>query len=336
MNNGYSKSQKGKVVLVKDYYTYQENYIYKETTSGSHCRVRVYWKCAMAGCKGTARTYRTTELEDSDFSNGQNHSLPFHDHKEPKELFKVWDADVKVNGDKAQATMNQYPVVNTEKKLHAEIHELIANQVNQPAKMEIDMDGLSQCSELPDEFFSSTDDIVEGGVKRKREEDLEGHNERLQRELSYYKEKSKVALQQMVALWASDGGRVEVKKEVKSSPSSSSSFSSSSTSSSSSSTSSSSSCFPSAAQQAMEDLRLTLEQMAGRSRQQVSRKFRVAVKKIIAAKRFSSVLKLKSSDKLKTAEVTFMDEGDYDEADLDSLIFELVDLLDGVPKDEKQ
>ena len=187
MNNGYSRSQKGKVVLVKDYYTYHENCIYKETTSGSHCRVRVYWKCAMAGCQGTALTYRTTELEDSDFSNGQNHSLPFHDHKEPKELFKVWDADVKVNGDKAQATMNQYPVVNTEKKLHAEIHELIANQVNQPAKMEIDMDGLSQCSELPDEFFSSTDDIVEGGVKRKREEDLEvTEQNKAQHKLSCY------------------------------------------------------------------------------------------------------------------------------------------------------
>lgn len=295
--NGYSKSQKGATQLVHDGYTYQENYTYKETTNGAVIgKVRVYWKCAHAKCKGTARTYRAADLEDCDFINGQDHSVEFQFHKAPKTLFKEWNHDGKM---KMDVSMKTEANTSSSSSLAA-------------LALDNDLDGLTHCSDLPSDFFCSslTDDdnfslmTNEETVvfsKRKREDEEREEIERVRKELNWYKEMSKVAGQQMEALQKTLGATkmaelIESNEEAK---------------------------------KVMGDLSQTVAVLKGRVKSQVARKLRVAVKKVLAAKRFSVLRKSKDNGSVKSAEITITDDFLMsDEKDLDGLILSLLDGLD--------
>ena len=206
--DGYNKSQKGACQLVRNGYTYQRNYS-KISGKKIGAGMRVYWKCAMAGCRGTAQTHRTNEDSPNDpidfgFIPSLVHTHPFEDHKEPKRLFKVWDP--------MTLAPAQPPSRVTPSAKAAVKKELIKSEIKMEVKInrpEVDLlGGLTQISEPSSNFFGHEVDIKEKegrGIKieRKRSDD---EHERVRREAQYYKEQSKVLSQNINSLLSAVGG----------------------------------------------------------------------------------------------------------------------------------
>lgn len=92
MSNGYSRSNKDHLQIVKDGYTYQHNYQVKVESSGGD-KYKIYWKCRERECKGSAVTFRydsdTENPTDFDFKANKDHSEEVAHKTFP--LCRLWD-----------------------------------------------------------------------------------------------------------------------------------------------------------------------------------------------------------------------------------------------------